>query len=269
MTSQNGNASVAPYTVSWTTSVIALTGISSLAAGAWPTNHGNVQNTGRQAPTATASLVAAGTSATVTWTQVPGSEPLARTVGWYRDNGGAWTHWTDTIARSSPSYGVAGHTYDFYGQGATAQNIVRGISVIPGSAATGAPGAYIVDLFGGIHRVGAAPYLTPPNGAYWPGWDIARGLATTPDGRGGYVLDGWGGLHWFGPAGAVAPPTSGGAYWPGWDIARSVAVEPGTTHQGWVIDAWGGFHEFGGAPAVVSYLPLAVGRDLSVGVSSG
>src|SRR5439155_12890199 len=43
----------------------------------------------------------------------------------------------------------------------------------------------------------AAVPLTPVGGPYWPGWDIARGVAVRLDGTGGLVLDGWGGLHPF------------------------------------------------------------------------
>src|SRR5205823_9653127 len=68
---------------------------------------------------------------------------------------------------------------------------------------------FMVDGFGGTFGIGLAP--SPVDGPYWPGWDIARAVATRADGVAGYVLDGWGGLHRFG--GAPAPTR--GPYWPG------------------------------------------------------
>ncbi|HZR14766.1 MAG TPA: VCBS repeat-containing protein [Acidimicrobiia bacterium] len=106
-------------------------------------------------------------------------------------------------------------------------------------------GGYTVDAFGGLHPFGAAPLVH--TNAYWPGWDIVRGVALNGDGS-GYVLDGFGGLHPFG--GAV--PMSG-AYWRGWDIARGIAMLPGSTKTspaGYVLDAFGGLHRFGSAHVV-------------------
>ncbi len=111
------------------------------------------------------------------------------------------------------------------------------------AAAAPAPGGWVLDGFGGLHRFGSAPAVT--GGAYWPGWDIARGIGVNDSGPGGWVLDGWGGLHPFGGA----PVVTGGAFFPGWDITRGIAVNdsgPG----GWVLDGWGGIHPFGGAPVV-------------------
>jgi uncharacterized protein YkwD len=120
-------------------------------------------------------------------------------------------------------------------------DVVRGFAARPGG------GGYVLDDFGGVYAVGGAPAL--PNSSYWPGWDIARGLALNPDGSGGYVLDGWGGLHPFGGAAPVAPS----GYWYGWDIARGITLLPTSTASapaGYVMDAWGGLHPFGGAPRV-------------------
>ncbi|CAN5600943.1 hypothetical protein BH20ACT2_BH20ACT2_21850 [soil metagenome] len=47
---------------------------------------------------------------------------------------------------------------------------------------------YVLDGWGGVHPYGGAPRLA--TSSYWPGWDIARGLAISADGLGGYVLDG-------------------------------------------------------------------------------
>src|SRR5439155_11188389 len=78
--------------------------------------------------------------------------------------------------------------------------------------------------------------------AYWPGWDIVRGLAYSPTGRGTYVLDGWGGVHAAGDA-----VWRGGPYWPGLDVARGITLT--TTGNGYaVLDSWGGIHTFGDAP---------------------
>lgn len=119
--------------------------------------------------------------------------------------------------------------------------------VVRGFVARAGGGGYVLDDFGGVYAVGDAPPLS--NSSYWPGWDIARGLALNPDGAGGYVLDGWGGLHPFGNA----QPVAGSGYWPGWDIARGIALLPSSTAAapaGYVMDAWGGLHPFGSAPPV-------------------
>jgi hypothetical protein len=120
-------------------------------------------------------------------------------------------------------------------------------------------GGYVLDGWGGVHAFGGAPTVTA--GAYWRGWDIARGIATRADNRSGYVADAWGGLHRFGGAPAVA----GTAYWPGWDIVRGLTLRP-DGRSGYVLDGWGGLHPFGGAPAARAsgYWP---GRDVARGVA--
>jgi hypothetical protein len=122
-----------------------------------------------------------------------------------------------------------------------------------------ADGGYVVDGWGGVHSFGGAPAVA--FSAYWPGWDIARGVAVNGDGRSGWTLDGWGGLHAFGGARAVAVS----AYWPGWDIARSLVARP-DAHSGWTLDGWGSLHPFGDAPAVAisAYWP---GWDIARGVA--
>lgn len=55
---------------------------------------------------------------------------------------------------------------------------------------------------------------------YWPGWDIATGVALQHNGHGGYVLDGWGGLHAFGGAPALKPSK----YVPGSVVAHNLAL---------------------------------------------
>jgi hypothetical protein len=55
-------------------------------------------------------------------------------------------------------------------------------------------GGFVVDAWGGIHGFGSAKVVAAS--AYWPGWDIVRGIAI--DGHGnGTVLDAWGGRHPF------------------------------------------------------------------------
>jgi lysozyme len=135
-------------------------------------------------------------------------------------------------------------------------DIATGISVGPGNE------GYVLDGWGGVHpfSVNGAPLPAAPTslGGYWPGWKIARAVATFADGTGGVVLDGWGGVHPFTVAGdsqaAATPGVTG--YWPNWDIARSIVLLPGSTYthySGYVLDGWGGIHPFGGAP------PLSTG----------
>lgn len=101
------------------------------------------------------------------------------------------------------------------------------------------PGGQVLDSFGGVHPFGSALAENP--NAFWPGWNIARDVATLPsDPNSGYVLDGWGGVHAFGSA----RPVRDTSYWPGWDIAKSLVLEP-DGHSGYVLDGWGGLHPFG------------------------
>jgi hypothetical protein len=112
--------------------------------------------------------------------------------------------------------------------------------------ATPSAAGFVVDGFGGLHpvTVGNAPVATPHDGPYWPGWNIARGVALMPDGSGGYVLDAFGGLHPFAIGSSSAPPaTRDGPYWAGWDVAKGLAIAPDGT-GGYIIDAWGGLHQF-------------------------
>lgn len=109
------------------------------------------------------------------------------------------------------------------------------------------PQGYALDGWGGLHSFGGAPGGIH-GGPYWPGWDIARGLAVRPD-SGGYVLDGWGGVHPFATGSQPLPPSVAHPYWPGWDIARDLVLLPGSPSAGYVLDGYGGIHAFGGAPA--------------------
>ena len=142
--------------------------------------------------------------------------------------------------------------------GQTAGEMLAQLQVAYGSPVPPSPPlpGYVLDGWGGIHPIGSAPGVVGT--AYWPGWDIARGLVLRPGTDSGYVLDGWGGLHSFGGA----PTVFSSGYWPNWDIARAVALNPCPSGGGYVLDGWGGVHPFGGAPNVTStsYWP---GRDIA------
>lgn len=146
----------------------------------------------------------------------------------------------------------------------------------------------VVDGWGGLHvfTYGSTPAkITSFNGEpYWPGWDIARGVAlrnpnpNTCTAFGGYVLDGWGGLQTFGINGNGAPAhPKDGPYWKGWDIARDVALLPMDPRNpdsppkgGLVLDGWGGLHYFtinAGSPRpVLANTPYWPGWDIARGV---
>lgn len=118
--------------------------------------------------------------------------------------------------------------------------IARGVAVVPG-------GGYVLDGWGALHRFGSAPQINFEG--YWPGRDITRGVALSPDGTWGYVVDDWGGLHTVGNA----PTITNGPYWPGRDVARAIVLKPGTTKSnpgGYILDSWGGVHPFGSAPPI-------------------
>jgi hypothetical protein len=100
--------------------------------------------------------------------------------------------------------------------------IARDVALVPGF---GGHAGYVLDGWGGLHPfdvttdAGAALPPSITNNAYWPGWDIARGLWIVPGSSSdGYTLDGWGGPHGFGNAPAIQSFT----YWPGWDIAKTI-----------------------------------------------
>ena len=118
------------------------------------------------------------------------------------------------------------------------------ITVLPATARTG---GYTLDGYGGLHPFSIGTTATAPathGAAYWPSWDIARGVAVVPDGSGGYTLDGYGGLHPFSiGAGSTPPAAKGAPYWNGWDAARGVALMP-NGNGGYVVDLFGGIHRF-------------------------
>jgi hypothetical protein len=90
-------------------------------------------------------------------------------------------------------------------------------------------GGYVLDGWGGLHPFGIGTHAPPPKPnatAYWPGWDIARGVTVLPDGSGGYVLDAWGALHPFAIGARPMPPApTGGMFWTA-GIARGAVIAP-------------------------------------------
>ena len=107
---------------------------------------------------------------------------------------------------------------------------------------------------------GSAPSL---QAGWWQGWDIARSLALSPDGKGVYVVDGWGAIHTAGTA-----KYRGGAFWPGWDIARDIVVTPSGNGYA-VLDGFGGVHVSGDAPTTQSpgFTPADTWRALALKTS--
>ncbi|MCU1460186.1 MAG: hypothetical protein JWO37_261 [Acidimicrobiales bacterium] len=116
--------------------------------------------------------------------------------------------------------------------------------------------ALTVPSLGRAPVAAAAGPPVPTGGPYWPGWDIARGVAVGIDGAGGLVVDGWGGLHPFGLGGPPLPSAIRAPYWQGWDIARGVALRP-DGRSGYVLDGWGGVHGFALAGGTMP--PRAIG----------
>jgi hypothetical protein len=108
-------------------------------------------------------------------------------------------------------------------------------------------------------------------GPYWPGWDIARGVAVMPTGDAGYVLDGYGGLHRYSEHGVSAPPAATHSpSWPRFNIARGVALLS-TGTGGYVLDAYGALHPFavGGnaPPPPAQHFAYWPGHDIARGVT--
>jgi uncharacterized delta-60 repeat protein len=133
---------------------------------------------------------------------------------------------------------------------------------------------YVVDGYGGPlgFAAGCTTKASRPTGnPYWAGWDIVRGVAVLPGGR-GLEVDGFGGLHTFrfGDGSTAGLNVSGNAYWANQDVARGVAVVPEGT-GGFVVDRSGGLHPFriGSAakPKVPAGLPSWPGQDFARGVA--
>jgi hypothetical protein len=70
-----------------------------------------------------------------------------------------------------------------------------------------------------VHVRGTAVFRGAP---YWKGWDIAKALALSPDGRGYAVLDGFGGVHNAGDA-----PRATGVPYVRLDVWRGLTYVPG------------------------------------------
>jgi hypothetical protein len=165
-----------------------------------------------------------------------------------------------------------------------------------------ASGYYVLDGYGGVHRGGNAPALSPQTeyfgwdrardieltpsgtgyyvldcygGAYragsapsfappipYFGWDIAKDLELTSDGTGYYILEGYGGVHPGGPALSLSPSTP---YF-GWNIARDFELTPSGTGY-YVLDGYGGVHAGGDASSLspsTPYFGWDIARDLEL-----
>jgi hypothetical protein len=89
----------------------------------------------------------------------------------------------------------------------------------------------------------ATAAVTGAGPPYWPGWDIARGVAPAPGG-GGYTLDAWGAVHPWADAEHPAPPAPGRLrYSRGRDVTRGLALLP-DGHAGLVLDRTGRIETF-------------------------
>ena len=130
---------------------------------------------------------------------------------------------------------------------------------------------YVLDGYGGLwpYREGSGSTPRAHGGPYWPGWNIARGVAYDHVKGRGLVVDAFGGLHPFTTTGTAAN-ARGGGYWPGWDIVRGVALTP-DGRGGVVLDAFGGMHPFAlgrsGVAPTVSGGPYWPGQDIARGVA--
>jgi uncharacterized delta-60 repeat protein len=133
---------------------------------------------------------------------------------------------------------------------------------------------YVVDGYGsplGFSAGCAAKPPRPTGSPHWAGWDIVRGIAVLPGGR-GLVVDGFGGLHGFrfGDGSMAGLQISGNATWANQDMARGVAVVPEGT-GGFVVDRTGHLHPFklgsGSKPKIPSGVPSWPGQDFARGVA--
>ncbi len=111
---------------------------------------------------------------------------------------------------------------------------------VQATAANPLGGYYVLKANGNVVAKDGAPSFGQDD----YGFDMARGIAVMPDGKGYVVVDGWGGVHRFGSAQSLPPAP---AYWKGWDIVRGVAITPDGRGYG-VLDGWGGIHPAGDAP---------------------
>jgi spore germination protein YaaH len=201
-----------------------------------------------------------------------------RAILWVSAGGGPWLQYANTPGQCAYFYGLQGVAYSFFvqgfdskgnsGGGPIAGSSGEGTITVASSATESAPitSMYSVDENGGLHPASSPPLATS---AYYPGWNIVRGMALDADGYGGQTLDAYGGIHAFGNA----PYLQVSAYFPGFDIARAVVLNSAGT-GGYILDGYGGLHPFGNAPyeVVSAYWPgwdIAVGVILQSGGTSG
>lgn len=130
-----------------------------------------------------------------------------------------------------------------------------------------AVGYIMVDGLGGIHTTSRSGPLVSPFVAagihdltaedpilgslpdIFFGWDIARGLALTPDQDGFWILDGFGGLFPYGAAQKDLPvDATGTLLYFGWDIARDIEAGPDASGVE-ILDGYGAVHALGSAQA--------------------
>jgi hypothetical protein len=124
-----------------------------------------------------------------------------------------------------------------------------------GIAARAQGGFWVLAGNGTVHNYEGAPALGSPR---FPG-DLARDIASMPDGNGYVILDAIGGVHRFGSA--VGSLAGVGGPWFGFDIARSISVTP--DGRGFaVLDGFGGYHRFGTAPRITGF-PFWPGWDIA------
>lgn len=152
--------------------------------------------------------------------------------------------------------------------------LLLGSLLVPVSAAvTATPpfaGAYVLDVFGGVHAQGSTVPVTATASWLRP---VAEGLVTRPDGTSGYVLDNEGGVHPFGVSGDI--PTVPVTTFQGTsNIARSIILDPcdPTATSGYVLDGYGAIHPFGGAPTVTttaSWSSWDIARSLAATCHNG
>lgn len=143
------------------------------------------------------------------------------------------------------------------------------LDIGPGSAELAA--GYLVDGVGRLRSFNAGSPAPSARSDDSFGFDIIRGLSSTPDGGHAFTVDGYGGIHGVSlGSNAFTATVKGGPYWLGWDIARGIAVGA-SGRGGYVLDGYGGLHSFGigearGMPAVVGG-PYWSGWDIARGVA--
>jgi hypothetical protein len=123
-----------------------------------------------------------------------------------------------------------------------------------------------------VYKFGSAAdpaTLGPVSMPFYPGEDVARSIAITPDGKGYVILKGDGSAMKFGSATTGPISILGNPLWIGGDNARSVALMP--DGQGYlVLDNLGAVYKYGTATlgavgtGSTTYWGTDLGRDLVV-----